>query len=80
MKLGVDGVVAMCSVRVEKQEALGLLARRRRANSGFLEELKQGDLERECREEICDYEEAREVFEDDGRTVSLKPPFHFFNI
>uniref|UniRef100_A0A3Q2PTE9 Gla domain-containing protein n=1 Tax=Fundulus heteroclitus TaxID=8078 RepID=A0A3Q2PTE9_FUNHE len=42
-----------------------VLRRWRRANSGFLEELKQGNLERECVEEICDYEEAREVFEDD---------------
>ncbi|KAM9835984.1 uncharacterized protein ACBR49_019658 [Aulostomus maculatus] len=56
------------AVFVEKQEANGVLHRWRRANSGFLEELKQGNLERECIEEICDYEEAREVFEDDDRT------------
>ncbi|KAL6115092.1 uncharacterized protein ACO6RY_00025 [Pungitius sinensis] len=60
--------VVAAAVVVEKQEAHEVLSRRRRANTGFLEELKQGDLERECREEICDYEEAREVFEDDGRT------------
>uniref|UniRef100_A0A3Q3WIW2 Uncharacterized protein n=1 Tax=Mola mola TaxID=94237 RepID=A0A3Q3WIW2_MOLML len=42
-----------------------------RANSGFLEELKQGDPERECIEEICDYEEAREVFEDNDKTVTF---------
>lgn len=34
--------------------------------------MKQGNLERECIEEICDYEEAREVFEDDDKTVSIK--------
>ncbi|XP_076839311.1 coagulation factor VII isoform X2 [Brachyhypopomus gauderio] len=37
------------------------LNRHRRANS-FLEELKLGDLERECLEEKCSYEEAREIF------------------
>uniref|UniRef100_A0A665TXS7 Coagulation factor VII-like n=1 Tax=Echeneis naucrates TaxID=173247 RepID=A0A665TXS7_ECHNA len=55
------------AVFMEKNQANTLL-RRRRANSGFLEELKQGNLERECVEEICDYEEAREVFEDEGKT------------
>lgn len=43
--------------------------RSRRANSVF-EELKKGNLERECLEEVCSYEEAREVFEDDRKTVS----------
>ncbi|KAL6481469.1 hypothetical protein MHYP_G00095490 [Metynnis hypsauchen] len=38
-----------------------LLHRYRRANS-FLEELKVGNLERECLEEKCSYEEAREIF------------------
>ncbi|KAJ7310430.1 hypothetical protein JRQ81_007345 [Phrynocephalus forsythii] len=36
---------------------------------GFLEELLAGDLERECLEEVCNFEEAREVFEDDQRTL-----------
>ncbi|MEQ2193201.1 hypothetical protein XENOCAPTIV_026078, partial [Xenoophorus captivus] len=52
---------------VEKHEATSVLRRWRRANS-FLEEVQQGNLERECIEEICDYEEAREVFEDDQKT------------
>lgn len=56
---------------VERDDANTLLHRRRRANSGFLEEMQQGNLERECIEEICDYEEAREVFEDDDKTVIL---------
>lgn len=58
------------SVFVQQQEADGVLQRRRRANSGFLEEVQQGNLERECVEEVCDYEEAREVFEDHDKTVS----------
>lgn len=40
-----------------------VLVRTRRFNSGWLEELQRGDLRRECVEEICSYEEAREVFE-----------------
>lgn len=56
-------------VFVEKHEANALLLQRwRRANSGFLEELQKGNLERECIEEVCDFEEAREVFEDDDKT------------
>ncbi|XP_072309105.1 coagulation factor VII [Eucyclogobius newberryi] len=38
-----------------------VLVRTRRANS-FLEELRMGNLERECVEEKCSYEEAREIF------------------
>ncbi|XP_015229194.1 PREDICTED: transmembrane gamma-carboxyglutamic acid protein 4 [Cyprinodon variegatus] len=30
-----------------------------------------GNLERECIEEVCNYEEAREVFEDDQQTVDF---------
>lgn len=43
--------------------------RTRRYNSGWLEELQVGDLKRECLEERCSYEEAREVFEHDRTTV-----------
>lgn len=53
---------------LDKDDASSVLQRVRRANS-FLEEMKGGNLERECIEEICDYEEAREVFEDDTKTV-----------
>lgn len=55
---------------VERDDASAVLQRRRRANSGFLEEMLKGNLERECIEEICNYEEAREVFEDDIQTVN----------
>jgi len=41
-----------------------------RANSFFIEEILQGHLERECYEEYCSYEEAREYFEDTPKTVS----------
>uniref|UniRef100_A0A665UR74 Vitamin K-dependent protein C n=1 Tax=Echeneis naucrates TaxID=173247 RepID=A0A665UR74_ECHNA len=46
-----------------------MLLRSRRANS-FLEELKPASMERECVEERCDFEEAREIFETREATVS----------
>ena len=46
-------------IKREKKEASQFL-RFRRANSGA-EELLQGNLEQECYEEICNYEEARET-------------------
>nr|XP_029512782.1 vitamin K-dependent protein Z-like [Oncorhynchus nerka] len=42
--------------------------RSKRANAFFLEEMLQGNLERECYEETCNYEEAREYFEDTPKT------------
>lgn len=50
------------------EEASQFLRRHRRANQVF-EETKQGHLERECVEERCTKEEAREVFENDPETV-----------
>uniref|UniRef100_A0A8C2N9K8 Vitamin K-dependent protein S n=1 Tax=Capra hircus TaxID=9925 RepID=A0A8C2N9K8_CAPHI len=50
------------------QHASQVLVRRRRANS-LLEETKKGNLERECIEELCNKEEAREVFENNPETV-----------
>lgn len=57
-------------VSLSPQEASQFLSRHRRANQVF-EETKQGHLERECVEERCSKEEAREVFENDPETVSL---------
>uniref|UniRef100_A0A665TWT1 coagulation factor Xa n=1 Tax=Echeneis naucrates TaxID=173247 RepID=A0A665TWT1_ECHNA len=51
----------------EFKAASQVLTRWRRANS-FLEELKQGNMERECVEERCNKEEAREIFEDKEKT------------
>lgn len=56
------------SVFIETKRASEVLIRAKRANS-FLEEMKPGNLERECLEEICDHEEAREVFEKPQPTV-----------
>lgn len=56
------------SVFIDTKRASEVLIRAKRANS-FLEEMKPGNLERECLEEICDHEEAREVFEQPQLTV-----------
>ncbi|KAB1272837.1 Prothrombin [Camelus dromedarius] len=50
------------------QQALSLLQRVRRANRGFLEELRAGNLERECVEEQCSREEAFEALESPSAT------------
>lgn len=55
-------------VFLSPERASSILGRVRRANS-FLEEMKKGNLERECMEETCSFEEAREVFEDTAKTV-----------
>ncbi|KAK5847411.1 hypothetical protein PBY51_016539 [Eleginops maclovinus] len=51
------------SVFQDPGPAHSVLVRVRRYNSGWFEELQMGDLKRECLEERCSYEEAREVFE-----------------
>lgn len=58
------------SVFITQEEAQSVLHRQRRANS-FLEELRPGSLERECREEQCSFEEAREIFRNTERLVSF---------
>ncbi len=56
-----------CSVFLDRRDAVHLL-RNRRANV-FLEEMKPGNLERECYEERCSLEEAAEIFQSRERTV-----------
>ncbi|CAH2219520.1 vitamin K-dependent S [Pelobates cultripes] len=56
------------------QYASNFLIRKRRANS-FLEEGKAGNLERECIEELCNREEAREIFENDPETEYFYPRY-----
>lgn len=56
------------SVFLPADAAHSVLRRLRRANF-LLEEIKQGSIQRECREEVCTYEEAREAFENDEKTV-----------
>ncbi|XP_014716795.1 prothrombin [Equus asinus] len=65
------GLVHSQHVFLAPQHALSLLQRVRRANSGFLEELRKGDLERECVEEQCSYEEAFEALESSSATEAF---------
>ncbi|XP_006894208.1 PREDICTED: vitamin K-dependent protein S [Elephantulus edwardii] len=59
---------------LSKERASQVLIRRRRANALF-EETKKGNLERECIEELCNKEEAREIFENDPETDYFYPKY-----
>ncbi|CAK7306391.1 Vitamin K-dependent protein C [Vulpes lagopus] len=75
------------SVFSSSESAHQVLRIRKRANS-FLEEIRAGSLERECMEEICDFEEAKEIFQNvddtlaywskyvDGDQCAALPPGH----
>ncbi|XP_040438393.1 transmembrane gamma-carboxyglutamic acid protein 1 isoform X3 [Falco naumanni] len=69
-KFPASTVIIMDSVFLTEDKANSVLKRYPRANT-FLEELKQGDIEHECREEICSYEEAREAFENEEKTEEM---------
>ncbi|XP_034534830.1 coagulation factor X [Notolabrus celidotus] len=60
-------LAAVYAVFLDRKAANQVLTRLRRANS-FFEELKQGNMERECLEERCSWEEAREIFENKDKT------------
>lgn len=55
-------------VFLQEQAAVSFLSRSLLYNSWDFELVVPGNLERECKEEVCSYEEAREVFEDDTKT------------
>ncbi|XP_007237468.3 vitamin K-dependent protein S [Astyanax mexicanus] len=57
-----------------QNKASEFLTRHRRANSMF-EESKKGNLERECIEELCNKEEAREIFENNPETEYFYPKY-----
>ncbi|XP_027409193.1 vitamin K-dependent protein S [Bos indicus x Bos taurus] len=59
---------------LSRQHASQVLIRRRRANT-LLEETKKGNLERECIEELCNKEEAREIFENNPETEYFYPKY-----
>ncbi|XP_691746.5 transmembrane gamma-carboxyglutamic acid protein 3 isoform X3 [Danio rerio] len=60
----------MAAAFLDGKDANSLLKRFRRAN-GFLEEFRQGNIERECAEESCSFEEANEVFENKEQTMEF---------
>ncbi|XP_068452200.1 transmembrane gamma-carboxyglutamic acid protein 2 [Clinocottus analis] len=55
-------------VLVDQQAATNFLSRSLLYNSWDFELVVSDSLQRECIEETCSYEEAREVFEDDAKT------------
>ncbi|MEQ2185654.1 hypothetical protein GOODEAATRI_020508, partial [Goodea atripinnis] len=59
---------------LSQNTASQFLSRHRRANSLF-EESKKGNLERECIEEVCNKEEAREIFENHPETEYFYPKY-----
>ncbi|XP_005724252.1 vitamin K-dependent protein S [Pundamilia nyererei] len=59
---------------LSQSTASQFLSRHRRANSMF-EESKKGNLERECIEELCNKEEAREIFENQPETEYFYPKY-----
>ncbi|XP_011835897.1 PREDICTED: vitamin K-dependent protein C [Mandrillus leucophaeus] len=59
------------SVFSSSERAHQVLRIRKRANS-FLEELRPSSLERECVEEICDFEEAKEIFQNVDDTAAFQ--------
>uniref|UniRef100_A0A8C3HYP4 Vitamin K-dependent protein C n=1 Tax=Chrysemys picta bellii TaxID=8478 RepID=A0A8C3HYP4_CHRPI len=54
-----------------KEEAHQVLKIRKRANQ-FLEEIHPGNLERECTEETCSFEEAKEIFQSQEKTHNVR--------
>ncbi|KAG7517865.1 coagulation factor IX [Solea senegalensis] len=73
MEMPPNCIVAPASgpVFLSGQAAGSVLRRHRRYNTGIFEEMLQGNLERECMEESCDLEEARETFENDEKTMEF---------
>lgn len=58
-------------VFTSKEEANFVMRRHLLYNRFDLELFTPGDLERECYEELCNYEEAREFFQDEDKTVTF---------
>lgn len=56
---------------LKQQAAASFFSRSLLYNSWDFELVVADSLERECREEVCSYEEAREVFEDVTQTVRM---------
>uniref|UniRef100_A0A8C9YCU4 Vitamin K-dependent protein S n=1 Tax=Sander lucioperca TaxID=283035 RepID=A0A8C9YCU4_SANLU len=66
--------ICLCISVLSHNTASQFLSRHKRANSLF-EESKKGNLERECIEELCNKEEAREIFENHPETEYFYPKY-----
>ncbi|NXC41799.1 PROC protein, partial [Penelope pileata] len=62
--------VCSASIFYSYKDANQVLKIQKRANS-FLEEVKPGSVERECKEEQCDFEEVSEIFETREATLNF---------
>ncbi|XP_032411224.1 coagulation factor IXa isoform X1 [Xiphophorus hellerii] len=65
------GLAAPNNVLLSEKTADSFLKRHKRENTGRFEEFLPGNLERECIEEKCNLEEAREIFENDEKTMAF---------
>ncbi|XP_027631994.1 growth arrest-specific protein 6 [Tupaia chinensis] len=70
-----SGALLPAAVLLRAREAAQFLRPRQRRAYQVFEEAKQGHLERECVEELCNREEAREVFENDPETDYFYPRY-----
>ncbi|XP_072348354.1 transmembrane gamma-carboxyglutamic acid protein 2 [Scyliorhinus torazame] len=59
---------AQGEVFLDQSQAAVFLSRKLMYNSWDFEFITPGNLERECFEEVCNYEEAHEIFENDKKT------------
>jgi len=50
------------SIFINHKQASQILSRKQRSNSDMMEEMQSANFERECVQESCNSEEAREVF------------------
>merc|ERR1719402_342616 len=72
MKTFLKAILISCLIEILfsqqiTKESAGSFLQRSRRFLGIFEEMKQGDMERECFEEICNKEENYEVFDHDER-------------
>ncbi|XP_037694890.1 transmembrane gamma-carboxyglutamic acid protein 4 [Choloepus didactylus] len=58
-------------VFTSKEDANSFIQRHLLYNRFDMELFTPGDLERECNEELCNYEEAREIFMDEDKTLTF---------
>ncbi|XP_051983917.1 vitamin K-dependent protein C-like isoform X2 [Xyrauchen texanus] len=61
---------ALCKTVFSSSQKAHMLLRSRRAYA-FMEEIKPPSLERECKEEMCSFEEAREIFKTREATLEF---------
>merc|ERR1711868_178278 len=85
MKLNCIIFGSVCAVNLDRKEANSFL-RNKRSNAGswIFEEFKEGDLRRECYDEVCSYSEAMEAIEHVPSMIAFwgihKNPCDTFNL